>query len=89
MKSSSLVFIALAPLLLANHVTGSADAKHVTGNGDLKLVVLHLNDFHAHVEQVNEKLTRCRPGKALSLGETGPTHPLNGKGILNGKKQTS
>jgi len=28
----------------------------------IRLTVLHINDFHAHVEQVNEELTRCRPG---------------------------
>ena len=32
---------------------------------DLRLTVLHLNDFHAHFEQVNENLTRCRPGERL------------------------
>ena len=32
---------------------------------DLRLTVLHLNDFHAHVEQVSENLTRCRTGERL------------------------
>ncbi len=31
---------------------------------DLKVTILHLNDFHAHIEQTNEKLMRCRPGKS-------------------------
>ncbi len=34
------------------------------GETDLKLTILHFNDFHAHIEQTNEKLMRCKPGES-------------------------
>jgi 2',3'-cyclic-nucleotide 2'-phosphodiesterase (5'-nucleotidase family) len=40
--------------------------KAEAGKNDLKLVILHLNDFHAHIEQTTENLTRCRPGSCNS-----------------------
>lgn len=45
-------------LLFLSNFKAEAEA----GKNDLKLVILHLNDFHAHIEQTTENLTRCRQG---------------------------
>ena len=33
-------------------------AKNIPGGSDFKLVILHVNDIHAHVEKTSEDLTR-------------------------------
>ena len=72
MKTAVIFFSLVASLFLVKKATGTSTrgvsgsaTRSVSGSDDLVVTILHINDFHAHIEQVNENLTRCRTGKDI------------------------